>query len=649
MKKCKVKGCQRNISSKNESGLCRIHLMKAKRNNGFIDGKRYLDAKDYPKCSVDECNNLAVCKGLCNTHYNNLLLRGDIHYKRKVKPKKFEGCSVEGCTNPHYARKLCNKHYNEIYIISFKKKEKECKSSISSTKIRQIFSEKYEPEFTLEDIYINDGNTFSIKFKHSECNKIYDIKYADFNGQCDCKFEEPKKKIEEIYGDEFEILSFSNIFVNLRCKKCKKEFRRKIDILLSTKRTCLNCNRENDNKTLRPRAWNIDIDELNKRTLIKTKGKVKYHSGFINMRSDCNFICNKCNTIFTLKASSVMNKVTKMLCPECNSKNGISSKVMKRYEGLYPYYNILGYNEKNAIELQCKVCNGVYSTASKTVTKAEICNCESEIKSKITNNLLDITLHGRTESLCNELKDNFKIVEKINTTRLVSYSISNRTNEKIKELTSKLPTLSAQPLRDLKLPFDKINIRFNGDYIIQVPGSSKLNLLSITAINIDEFQIDKAINIVYANSRGKIFDVNVYLFQGFFYQAKCDMTKNNNIFRFPLIETFKILFLLNKRFKYDIADTQYCEINNKHSYKYTDKTINEVGVVEYKLVDIDLSTNKIYINNDYKEPQRKLKCNFTVSGHYRHFKSNKEAIWIDSYEKGIEFKNIRRIVKDYVL
>ncbi len=49
-----------------------------------------------PRCSSDNCDNLAVSRGFCRRH-------------RPGKP-----CSVDGCARPHVARGMCHKHYKRL-------------------------------------------------------------------------------------------------------------------------------------------------------------------------------------------------------------------------------------------------------------------------------------------------------------------------------------------------------------------------------------------------------------------------------------------------------------------------------------------------------------------------------------------------------
>ena len=60
-------------------------------------------------CSIEGCKFplTYVSRGLCNTHYQRLLRRGELP---PVQPKPVI-CSVESCGLPHYGRGLCAPHW----------------------------------------------------------------------------------------------------------------------------------------------------------------------------------------------------------------------------------------------------------------------------------------------------------------------------------------------------------------------------------------------------------------------------------------------------------------------------------------------------------------------------------------------------------
>lgn len=72
------------------------------------------DFNKYKKCSVDECNNLSLCKTFCAKHYYRFLKTGDplktptgrIHGKRNI-------CVISGCGGIVEGFGYCRKHYKK--------------------------------------------------------------------------------------------------------------------------------------------------------------------------------------------------------------------------------------------------------------------------------------------------------------------------------------------------------------------------------------------------------------------------------------------------------------------------------------------------------------------------------------------------------
>lgn len=64
------------------------------------------------RCSLDECENLAITRGYCSAHYQKLRRKGII---TNIQPVKVSGsCLVEGCEKPVRAKQLCATHYNHF-------------------------------------------------------------------------------------------------------------------------------------------------------------------------------------------------------------------------------------------------------------------------------------------------------------------------------------------------------------------------------------------------------------------------------------------------------------------------------------------------------------------------------------------------------
>lgn len=64
-------------------------------------------------CSVENCNNNLVAKGLCATHYGRLRRNGNVEPEKPINNFKRD-CIIEGCVNKYKARGYCHTHLNRL-------------------------------------------------------------------------------------------------------------------------------------------------------------------------------------------------------------------------------------------------------------------------------------------------------------------------------------------------------------------------------------------------------------------------------------------------------------------------------------------------------------------------------------------------------
>lgn len=60
-------------------------------------------------CTVENCSQEVIARGLCSTHYSRWRLHGD---PMKGDRRKRPTCSMDGCDKPHFAQGYCNAHYS---------------------------------------------------------------------------------------------------------------------------------------------------------------------------------------------------------------------------------------------------------------------------------------------------------------------------------------------------------------------------------------------------------------------------------------------------------------------------------------------------------------------------------------------------------
>lgn len=67
-------------------------------------------------CSVPNCNNEAVAKGLCMKHYKQSRRNNAINTEEKPVV-----CQHPGCKEAVYSKGLCRVHYNKMYYKARRK------------------------------------------------------------------------------------------------------------------------------------------------------------------------------------------------------------------------------------------------------------------------------------------------------------------------------------------------------------------------------------------------------------------------------------------------------------------------------------------------------------------------------------------------
>ena len=67
--------------------------------------------KEKPKCKHEDCERVAIARGLCNKHYQQFR---KYHMELFYDDKPIH-CTMEDCKEPYYAKGLCNFHYNRQY------------------------------------------------------------------------------------------------------------------------------------------------------------------------------------------------------------------------------------------------------------------------------------------------------------------------------------------------------------------------------------------------------------------------------------------------------------------------------------------------------------------------------------------------------
>lgn len=71
-------------------------------------------------CTIRNCNEIVVAKGLCNKHYIRFRIHGDAE-KTIINVNPPELCTIEGCNRKYEANGLCHNHYMNNYSLTRRK------------------------------------------------------------------------------------------------------------------------------------------------------------------------------------------------------------------------------------------------------------------------------------------------------------------------------------------------------------------------------------------------------------------------------------------------------------------------------------------------------------------------------------------------
>lgn len=104
---CTIKGCTK---ARRAYGLCNMHDLRQKRNGSTESVKRVYSYRGQ-LCEVEACNQVAIAKAVCKTHYER---------RRKGMPDHLEAhtevsiCGESKCQAQVKSKGLCKKHYQKV-------------------------------------------------------------------------------------------------------------------------------------------------------------------------------------------------------------------------------------------------------------------------------------------------------------------------------------------------------------------------------------------------------------------------------------------------------------------------------------------------------------------------------------------------------
>lgn len=502
-----------------------------------------------------------------------------------------------------------------------------------------------------------DGPKSKILITHKECGCEKVRQYAAvirYGYQCEClkkkeKMKEIQQKIDEYYGENRFILedlgNIKNKESKVRVVKCNHLIEEvKISAFLKNKKTygCPICDKSASNR--------YTDEDINQKLYDKFKNKIEYISGYDGAASNCLFRFKPCNHEHTMHIANLFNRKTyaDLQCPTCNDKDRYRRKDIESV--LLPIYKT-GERLPNSsyYKVHCSICGSEQPNrrAGDSQSMSNRCNCERDIQKEIIDCVLDVLFKGKTDRKSNYV-DIEKLIE-IQTKRKINYKISKGLYKDLNDIYNKyISTL--RDITTIKLPYDKIEIDLTNNETILIH-SKKTNyfITKIVALNLNCFDVETVVYIEYKNTKTdystcfytrknkpitfvRTDENGVNKYSGLRYE--CNKIGNLAI---NIIQYLTNIYNIEKEVAPATGRT-----NNVNNY-----VPNEFGVTEYKTLVKDTKKKYATIKNNSTK-KRKIMANFTVAGHYMHFQNGNKS-FRDTYEKGEEYRHIRRIEKDYII
>jgi hypothetical protein len=523
---------------------------------------------------------------------------------------------------------------------------------------------KNSDEYEIIEFYKHENkNKDKVVVKHNKCGIVKTINYSSLmkkDYKCSCekgsrivtksKFdkEDLQKAIDNNFGKNiFTIIDLENGLyskVTIKHNKCGSIFSYEGNNLIRLKE--YNC--ECGEKIISPLNKNITpLNTLRKRLFEKSKGRIIYKRGYKSLSTPCIFFDNKCKREFEMIPRLLLR--FNYLCPLCKDEEE-KQKSIDLWQKRFDFYKINDIKNRK-LYMECKTCHKeIVSSLMTKGNRMALCECEEKIKSKITNDLLNINLYGKTENLSEYLKENEEFLLESSLDSFTTYDVKKNMNDFILKEVDKIDEIKGgrvnDIIRDTLLMHPKVNFKFDDFVFTSKNKRFSFKLKSFTAIDVNKFNIRRIFNIVIERKNGEIYDFNFFIDDSHLIHITTENNygTSNSYVNNSVGLCFKILLLFNKRYTYtnEIKDYESNSIITP-SNKKNDK----VNIVEYKELKLDLKKERVRIINK-GHSTRKISCNFFVSGHFRHLESGKST-FIKRFEKGKEFKNIRRIEKNYIV
>lgn len=291
-----------------------------------------------------------------------------------------------------------------------------------------------------------------------------------------------------------------------------------------------------------------------------------------------------------------------------------------------------------SVEVICNDCGKVTSILRSEHLKGQVqfrakCSCETFNQKHIAENCLNLMKQGKVE----RLNKYFSVddLKEIHSEKLVEYNIDKSLNKDLQNLEYIHDTL---PQVKINLPFKKINVKLK-NYIFH----EHIELIEINAIKVNNLiYVNTVIEAVYKTKRGLN---SCYLVLR---NNKLGFLSKKNVTNIKAMQNAINIIEYITNLQDNKKKQKYTNVFNQNTYYQQEVEEGETGIVDHKLLIKDTKSRYLYINQGYST-KRKIRTSYTVSGHYRHYRKSNKKIFINSFEKGKQYRHIRRIEKNYKL
>jgi 5-methylcytosine-specific restriction endonuclease McrA len=103
--RCSVDDCTQKVVGR---GLCSTHYTRL-RKNGTLNTVRVFVENAGRVCSIEDCARPAFCRGWCTLHYGRWRKHGD---PRREPPERPKDCLIPGCLERPHGHGYCDRHYH---------------------------------------------------------------------------------------------------------------------------------------------------------------------------------------------------------------------------------------------------------------------------------------------------------------------------------------------------------------------------------------------------------------------------------------------------------------------------------------------------------------------------------------------------------